>query len=323
MSRACNHSRDDHGHHHDHHSHGHHHGHHHHIPKNFDRRFAIGVALNTGFAAVELVFGFVTNSLALVADALHNFSDVAGLLLAWGGAWLARQNPTAERTYGYRGASILAALGNAGLLLFAVGAITFEAIRRIGAPAESDGMTVMAVAGIGVLVNGFTAMMFWHGQKDDINIRGAFLHMVADAAISVGVVLAALGMMATGWLWLDPAISLAIAVIILAGTWGLAKDSLHLSLAGVPRHIDHAAVKAYLAGLPAVREVHDLHIWAMSTTETALTVHLIRPSAGLDDSFLRRVSKELLEKFKIHHPTIQIEAGDGGDTCQQAPEDVI
>lgn len=328
MHSHCDHAHGDHDHGHDHsHGHGHHHHghghHHHHIPKNFDKRFAIGAALNMGFVLAELLFGFISNSLALIADAMHNFSDVIGLLLAWGGAWLARLIPTATRTYGYRSASILAALANAALLFVAVGGIVFESIRRFFDPAPIDGMTVVWVAGIGIIINTATAMMFFHGQKDDINIRGAFLHMVADALVSVGVVVAALIVMWTGYSWIDPVIGLVIAAVIIWSTWGLARDALHLSLAGVPRNVDQEAVRTYLAGLPGVAEVHDLHIWAMSTTETALTVHLLRPGAQLDDAFLHEVATELQNRFKIHHPTIQVEAGNAGDACKLAPAEVV
>ncbi|MFN7113101.1 MAG: cation diffusion facilitator family transporter [Alphaproteobacteria bacterium] len=320
-AHSCNHDHGAHGHEH-HHGHGHH-GHHHHVPKNFDRRFAIGAAINMIFVVLELVFGFISNSLALIADAVHNFSDVVGLLLAWGGAWLARLMPSARRTYGFRSATILAALANAALLFIVVGAITIEAVHRFFNPAEMASMTVVWVAGIGIVINTATAMMFWHGQKDDINIRGAFLHMAADAAVSLGVVIAALIVMATNWFWIDPVISLVIAAVILWSTWGLAKEALHLSLAGVPPQIDHAAVKAWLAALPGVTEVHDLHIWAMSTTENALTVHLLRPGAALDDGFLHMVAEELQKRFQIHHPTIQIEIGNLQDGCKLAPADVV
>ncbi len=299
------------------------HGHHHHIPKNFDKRFAIGAALNMAFVIAELLFGFISNSLALIADAMHNFSDVVGLLLAWGGAWLARLIPTATRTYGYRSASILAALANAALLFVAVGGILFEALQRFFEPAPIAGMTVVWVAAIGIVINTATAMMFWHGQKDDINVRGAFLHMAADAAVSLGVVIAALIVMATDWYWIDPVISLVIAAVIVWSTWGLARDALHLSLAGVPKNIDQAKVRDYLAALPGVTEVHDLHIWAMSTTETALTVHLLRPGAAPDDTFLHDVGVALQNRFKIHHPTIQVEVGNAKDGCKLAPAEVV
>lgn len=339
---TCTHNHDGHDHDHDHDDHAHEHphdhggshggcgghghgghGHHHHIPKNFDKRFAIGAAINMAFVVAELAFGFISNSLALIADAVHNFSDVVGLLLAWGGAYLARLVPTAQRTYGYRSASILAALANAALLFIVVGGIVFEAFRRFADPLPMAGMTVVWVALVGIVINTATAMMFWHGQKDDINIRGAFLHMAADAAVSLGVVIAALVIMGTGWYWVDPVISLLIAAVICWSTWGLARESLHLSLAGVPRSVDRDAVQAYLAALPGVTEVHDLHIWAMSTTENALTVHLLRPGTGLDDGFLHQVAGELQTRFRIHHPTIQIEIGNAAAGCKLAPADVV
>lgn len=311
------------GHDHGGHGHSHGHGHHHHVPKNFDRRFAIGAAINIVFVVVELVFGFVANSLALIADAIHNFSDVIGLLLAWGGAWLARLLPSARRTYGFRSATILAALTNAALLFVVVGAIVIEAGHRFFTPTETAGMTVVWVALIGIAINGGTAMLFWHGQKDDINIRGAFLHMAADAAVSLGVVLAALGIMATGWQWIDPVISLLIAGVILWSTWGLARESLHLALAGVPPQIDHEEVRKWLGTQPGVTEVHDLHIWAISTTENALTAHLVRPDAAPDDAFLQKTAEELLARFQIHHPTIQVETGKGQEICKLSPPDVV
>lgn len=315
----------DHDHNHDHHGHHHHHGHghHHHVPKNFDRSFAIGAFLNFAFVGAELSFGYQAKSLALVADAVHNFSDVIGLLLAWGAAWLGRLGPTDQRTYGYRGASILAALGNAGLLFLATGGIIIEAVQRFAHPAEISSMTMIYVAGLGIVINFGTAMLFWRGQKDDINLRAAFMHMIGDAAISFGVVFAALVIRAKGWQWLDPASSLTISVIVIVTTWDLAKEAVNLSMAGVPRHIDKAAVEKYLQSLPGVTEVHDLHIWAMSTTETALTAHLLRPNAAPDDHFLTQAAQELNSKFKIHHTTLQIEAGNSPETCILAPAEVV
>jgi cobalt-zinc-cadmium efflux system protein len=307
---------------HDHHDHSHAHGHagHSHAPDNFGRAFAIGVVLNTAIVVAQLVFGYAANSLALIADAAHNFSDVIGLLLAWGAAWLALRQPTQQHTYGYRRASILAALINAGLLLFAVGGITVEAIRRFHEPAAVASQTVIYVAILGIAVNGATALLFMRGRHGDLNIRGAYLHMVADAGISFGVVLAALLIMWTGWLWIDPAISLGIAAVVLASGWGLAKDSVNLALDGVPKGIDLATVERYLRNCDGVIEVHDLHIWAMSTNETALTAHLVRPG-GLDDGFLSKVCDELSHRFNIAHATLQIEAG--SDVCRLAPAEVV
>jgi cobalt-zinc-cadmium efflux system protein len=310
-------------HHHDHdhpagHGHGHSHG-----PNSFGRAFAIGVTLNLVIVAAELVFGYLANSLSLISDAAHNFTDVVGLLLAWGGAWLAARQPTARYTYGFRRASILAALANAALLLVATGGILIEALHRFQNPQPVATGTVMAVAALGIVVNGATAVMFMSGRKDDLNIKGAFLHMVGDAGISFGVVVGAALVAVTGWLWLDPAISVAIAVAVLWSSWGLARDSINLALDAIPREINHEAVQAYLRGLPGVSEVHDLHIWAMSTTETALTAHLVRPGAGLDDRMLHETCRQLELRFKIRHATLQIEAGDTEFECHLAPAHIV
>ena len=298
--------------HHDHsHAHDHSHGHagHSHAPDSFGLAFAIGATLNTAFVIAELIFGYAANSLALISDAIHNLSDVIALLLAWGAAWLSQKQPTQRHTYGYRRASILAALFNAGLLLVAVGGIVVEAVNRLAVPAPVAGLTVILVAALGVAVNGFTALLFMRGRHGDLNIRGAYLHMAADAGVSLGVVVAALIIMLTGWLWLDPAISLVIAAVVFWSGWGLARDSVNLALDGVPRGIELAKVRDYLAGLEGVSEVHDLHIWAMSTNETALTAHLVRPG-GYDDQFLHHVCEQLAHRFNIHHATLQIEAVD-------------
>ena len=306
-----------HGHGHDHEDPGHRHGGRHlHASGGYDRALAVGIALNTGFVVIEGAFGLLTGSLALLADAGHNMSDVFGLLLAWGGALLTRRRPTYGRTYGLKKSSVMAALVNAMMILVAAGAIAWEAVRRFGDPQPVAEGTVMVVAGIGVVVNGATALLFASGRRRDINIRGAFVHMAADAAVSLGVVAAALLMMATGWLWLDPAMSLVIVLIIAVGTWGLLRDSLNMALDAVPAGVDREAVEGYLAALPGVSEVHDVHIWAMSTTETALTVHLVRPGAGIDDGFLAKASKELHERFAIAHATFQVE---NGDTCHLVP----
>jgi cobalt-zinc-cadmium efflux system protein len=307
---------------HDHHDHSHAHGHpgHSHAPDSFGFAFAVGVALNTVFVVAELVFGYAANSLALISDAVHNFSDVIALLLAWAAGWLAGKRPTDQRTYGYRRASILAALVNAGLLLVAVGGIAVEAIDRIRTPAEVAGWTVVLVAALGIVVNGGTALMFMRGRHRDLNIRGAYLHMAADAGVSFGVVVAAFVIMLTGWQWVDPAISLCIAAVVLVSGWGLARDSVNLALDGVPKGIELAGVRDYLGQLEGVIEVHDLHIWAMSTSETALTAHLVRPG-GYDDSFLHGVCAELSHRFNIHHATLQIEAG--SDVCKLAPAELV
>jgi len=299
------------------------HGHHHHAhgPASYDRAFAIGTALNLGFVLVEAVFGVIANSVALLADAGHNLSDVLALLLAWGAAWLTRRQPTSRHTYGFGSSSILASLINAMLLLVAVGAIAFEAIGRIFRPEPVAEFTVIWVAAAGILVNGATAWMFMRGRERDINIRGAYLHMASDAAVSAGVVVAAIAIWATGWYWLDPLASLAISVVIVLGSLDLLKESTRLAMAAVPGGVDRAGVERYLAALPGVSAVHDLHIWAISTTETALTAHLVRPAMGPDDEFLRGVAAELRTRFGIGHCTIQVEH-DGAD-CHLAPTDVI
>ncbi len=305
------------------HDHGHDHSHgggHAHAPATFDRAFLIGVVLNTGFVAIEAFYGFVSNSLALVADAGHNLSDVAGLLLAWAAAWLGRRAPTPHRTYGYGRTTILAALGNAALLLIAIGAIAWEAVQRIQHPEPVSGGTVTVVAAVGIAVNTATALMFMRGRKSDINVRGAFLHMAADAGVSAGVVLAGLAIGFTGWLWLDPVVSLGIVVVIALGTWGLLKDSMAMAIDAVPSGIDPTAVDTYLRGLPEVRDVHDLHIWPLSTTSTALTVHLVTDRAEIDDAQTKRVASGLRERFGIGHATVQFERG--GD-CHLAPAEVV
>jgi len=302
---------------------GHHHDHdHHHAPRDFGGAFAIGVALNAAFAVIEAAFGFVSGSLALLADAGHNLSDVLGLLLAWGASYLARRRPSGRRTYGLGRTSILAALVNALLLYAAVGAIAWEAVGRLSEPGRLVPTTIIVVAAIGVAVNTLTALLFMAGRKHDLNVRGAFQHMAADAAVSLGVVAGGLIIRRTNWLWLDPALSLVIAAVIAYSTWDLLWQSLELALDSVPRGIDPELVRAYLAGLPGVAAVHDLHIWGMSTTETALTVHLVRPGAGPDDDWLHDVMHELHDRFGIVHSTIQVETG-SGKACRLAPDDVV
>ena len=306
------------------HDNGHSHGHgHSHAPADFNRAFAIGVALNTGFVIVEVVYGFMANSLALLADAGHNLGDVLGLLMAWAAAVLVKRRPTARRTYGLKRSSILASLFNAVLLLVAVGMILWEAVQRLARPEPVVETTVIWVAAIGIAINTATALMFLRGGKDDINIRGAFLHMAADAAVSLGVVIAAAAVMMTGWLWLDPAVSIAIALVITYGTWSLLSASINLALDAVPANIDPQKIDAYFAALPGVTEVHDLHIWAMSTTEVALTAHLVRPGAGLDDELLGKVCHDMQEKFGIGHVTVQVEQGDPDHACRLAPAEVV
>lgn len=315
---------------HDHAGHGHgHHGHSHglgghsHAPANFDRAFAIGATLNIGFVVIEAAYGLFANSLALLADAAHNLGDVLGLLMAWGAVVLARRRPTRKRTYGYGRSSILASLANATVLLISVGGIAVEAIQRLMNPEPIAGTTVMIVALIGVLINGFTAWMFMSGAKGDINIKGAFQHMAADALLSLGVVVAALVIGFTGWLWLDPVTSLVIGAVITIGTWGLLKEALNLALDAVPASVDHAAVDAYLRGLPDVIDVHDLHIWALSTTETALTAHLVRSAGSFDDGVTMRVAQAMKQKFGIGHVTIQLETAAESARCALAPEEVV
>jgi cobalt-zinc-cadmium efflux system protein len=296
------------------------HGHSEHAPSN-NLAFAVGIVLNLGFVGVEVAYGIAANSLALLSDAAHNLGDVFGLLIAWGAIYLGKSLPTKRRTYGLRRSSILAALVNAIVLLIAVGAIVWEAAGRIGQPEAVQGSTVIWVAGVGVIINTVSALLFMAGRKKDLNVRGAFLHMAADAVVSLAVVLIGLGIYATGWNWLDPAVSILICGPIVWGTWSLLRESLDLAMDAVPAGIDLHAVEAYLAGLPGVLAVHDLHIWGMSTTEVALTVHLVMPEPPADDVFLGGVCHELRHRFEIGHVTIQVERGDF--VCHQAPANVV
>jgi cobalt-zinc-cadmium efflux system protein len=298
--------------------HGHSHG-----PVSYTRAFAIGIALNLAFVAAETIYGLRANSLALLADAGHNFTDVLGLLLAWGAAVLSKRLPTLRRTYGVRRFSILAALGNAILLLIAICALAWEALGRFRHPEPVAPGIVMWVAAVGIAVNAITALMFASGRKGDVNIRGAFLHMAADAAVSATVVIAAIVIAVTGWVWVDPAVSLLVVVVIAFGTWGLLRESIDLALDAVPRGVSPETVEAYLRNLPGVGEVHDLHIWGMSTTEAALTAHLIKPDLIDDDAFLRAVCKELHDRFGIEHSTLQIERGHGPTPCGLASAEVV
>ena len=288
------------------HSHSHDHGHAH-GAADFGRAFAVGIALNLGFVIVEAIYGFIANSMALLADAGHNLSDVLGLVVAWAGAAMAKRASSPRFTYGLKKASILAALINGLFLLVAVGAIGAEAVRRLFNPAPTDGETVMIVAGIGIVINGATALMFARGREHDINIRGAYLHMAADAAVSAAVVFAGLVILWTGQQWVDPVMSLAVAAIILWGSIGLIKESVWMSLAGVPAGIDVDQVEAALAQLPGVETVHDLHVWPLSTTETALTAHLVAPAVASTDELLGTARAMLHDRFRIEHCTIQIE----------------
>lgn len=303
-------------------AHSHNHGHSH-EPTSYNRAFIISVALNTGFVIIEAVYGIFANSLALLADAGHNLSDVLGLLFAWGASILARRLPTPRRTYGLRRSSILAALLNAILLLVASGAIAWEAIRRFVEPSPVSGGTIIGVAAVGIVINTVSALMFMSGRENDLNIRGAFLHLVADAVVSLGAVLAGIAIVTTGWLWFDPVISLIIVVVIVVGTWQLLQESINLVTDAVPAGIEPLAVRTYLTELPGVTGVHDLHIWGMSTTETALTVHLIMPDGHPGDAFLVEVNKELHDHFSIEHTTIQIEFGNPNYPCVLANEGVV
>ncbi|HEY3118923.1 MAG TPA: cation diffusion facilitator family transporter [Chloroflexota bacterium] len=284
----------------------------------YDRAFLIGLCLNLSLVVVEAGFGFLSGSLALLADAGHNLTDVLALGLAWGAAVVSRRAPSARRTYGWRRSSILVALVNAVVLLLVIVGITWEAIHRLLEPSPVTGTTVMIVAGAGVLVNAISALLFLRGREDDLNIRSAFLHLASDALVSLGVVLAGGMILLTGWVWLDPAISLVIGVVILLTTWGLLRDAVDLAMDAVPGGVDIDAVRLYLSQVTGVAEVHDLHIWAMSTTETALTVHLVMPERATD-SLLNEISAELHEHFEIGHATLQIEEGDPEFPCILAP----
>jgi cobalt-zinc-cadmium efflux system protein len=286
------------------------------------RAFAIGVILNTAFVAAEVTAGLWTGSLALLADAGHNLSDVLSLLLAWGATVLARRAPTSRRTYGLRKGTILASLANAVLLLIAVGAIVSEAVHRLAQPAAMDTGVVMATASLGVLINGATAMLFMRGSHADLNVRGAFLHMAADAGVSLAVVAGAFVMARTGILWIDPALSLIIAGVIVLGTWSLLRDSMDLALDAAPRGIDVDEVRRWLRDLPGVEDVHDLHVWAISTTETAMTAHILRPANADGDRFLHMACEGLERRFRIGHATLQVET-DAAHACRLAPAEVV
>jgi cobalt-zinc-cadmium efflux system protein len=286
---------------------------HHHGPATYDRAFALGVSLNVIFVVTEAVFGVIAESTALLADAAHNFSDVLGLVLAWGASYLSRRPRSARRTYGWRSSSILAALLNAVVLLVVTGGMAWEAVQRFGTPAQVGGGIVAWVALLGVGINTATALFFMSGRKKDLNIRGAFLHMVADAAVSAGVVVAGVAILVTGWVWIDPVVTLLIAAVILGSTSGLLRESVNLALHAVPEGIDPEAVEAYLMSLPGVTAVHDVHIWAMSTTETALTAHLVKQDARDDDAIIADATRGLHDRFRIEHTTLQWERGP--DAC--------
>jgi cobalt-zinc-cadmium efflux system protein len=306
------------------HDHPHHHHAHHHAPPRHDLAFAVGIALNVAFVIVEAVFGSLAHSVALVADATHNLGDVLGLGLAWGASVLARWQPSSRRTYGWRGTTILAALANAVLLLVAVGGVAWEAIKRLmGPPAGVEGWTMLVVAAVGVAVNSASALFFLRDRKTDANIRGAFLHLMMDAAVSLGVVLAGAVILRTGWTWLDPAVSLVVSLVVLVGTWRLLRSAIDLALHAVPEQIDPKEVRAFLARLPGVIEVHDLHIWAMSTTEIALTAHLVMPGNSCSPRFLHDVCASLQDKFEIGHATLQVDPDEAPLPCALAPEHTV
>jgi cobalt-zinc-cadmium efflux system protein len=307
------------------HGHDHHQGRggHHHAPANFGKAFAIGIGLNLAYVVGEAFYGVIAHSLALLADAGHNLGDVLGLGGAWLASILSQRQPGGRYTYGLRRSSILAALGNAIVLLVVTGGIAWEGIRRLIDPEPAAGSIIMVVAAVGIAINGLTAFLFMSGRKDDLNIKGAFLHMASDAFVALGVVIAGAVIMWTGWLWLDPAISLVVSVIIVIGTWSLLRDSVNFSLDAVPPGVNQEKVATFLHKLPGVVEVHDLHIWGMSTTETALTAHLVRPGASIDDDMLHDACEELREHFGINHATFQIEDGTGAHPCSLRPAEVV
>lgn len=288
---------------------------HSHQTGDYNRAFAVGITLNVVFVVVEAGYGVLAESLALIADAGHNLTDVVSLLLAWGASVLASKAATEKRTYGLRKATVMASLSSSILLLVALGGITWEAIGRLANPAPVEGTTVIVVAGIGVAINTVTALLFIKGQKDDLNIKAAFLHMAADAGVSLGVVVAGILMLLKGWLWIDPVISLVIVAVILVGTWGLLKDSMNYAMDAVPEGIDMSALKRYLMGFDSVDRIHDLHVWPLSTTEIALTVHLVVKDTQLDNNFLRHLQQHFHDHFGIDHSTIQIETATDEDLC--------
>lgn len=288
-----------------------------------DRAFAFGIALNVAFVVVESISGVLASSTALLADAVHNLSDVLGLVVAWGASALARRKATPRHTYGLRGSTILGALANALLLVVVVGGLAWEALDRLRDPEPAQGVTMLVVAAFGVLVNGASALLFLRGRKRDANIRGAFLHLLADAAVSLAVVIAGAIIWRTAWLWVDPAASLLISAVVLMSTWGLLKEALHLALSGVPMHVDSLQVRAYLADLPGVCDVHDLHIWPMSTTEVAMTAHLVMPWPAQPPDFLPGIERDLRDRFAIDHATIQVDPLHAGEVCPRTEDDAV
>lgn len=291
------------------------HDHHHHNSADYNRAFAIGVALNSLFVVIEVVYGFIADSIALIADAGHNLSDVLSLLLAWGASILAKRAATDQRTYGFRKATVMASLISAVLLLLALGGIASESVGRFFNPAPVQGMTVIVVAAIGVVINTLTALLFVRGQRHDLNLRGAFLHMAADAGVSLGVVFAGIVILFKGWHWIDPVVSLLIVAVIFAGTWGLLRDSLDHAMDAVPRGIDLGAIRHYLASLDNVQSLHDLHVWPLSTSEVALTVHLVVDDETIDNEFLSQIQLHLHDHYGIEHSTLQVETLAGEAEC--------
>jgi len=298
----------------------HNHHHHDHVPMNYNRAFSLGIALNILFVIVEVFYGLYAHSLALIADAGHNLSDVFSLLLAWGAYWLSKKAPTPTRTFGLKKVTVLASLFSTLLLLVALGVIFYEAVERLVSPQPVSGITVIIVAGIGVVINSLTAYLFLHGAKSDLNVKAAYMHMVADAAVSVGVVLAGVAIMFTGWLWIDPVLSILIVVLVFMGTWGLLKDSVNLSIDAVPETIDTEEVKRYLLSLPGIVSLHDLHIWSLSTTQTALSVHLVTRNDIPDNRLLERIQEHLHHHFDIPHVTVQMEKAEEGFVCSLEKE---
>jgi len=308
---------------HDHHDHDHHDHHHHAAPSGNQRAFAVGIGLNLAFVVIEVVFGIRSHSLALVADAGHNFGDVLGLGLAWGAMALATVKPSKRRTFGFRRATIVASVVNAAILLFVTGGLTWEAVQRLLAPQPAQGKTMIAVALVGAVINTVSALLFLRDRKSDLNLQAAFTHLAGDAALAVGVAIAGGLILLTGWVWLDPAVSIFLALAIVVGTWSLLRKSMNLMLDAVPDGIDPEEVSLFLGALPAVLEVHDLHIWAMSTTETALTAHLVMPRNSCEPAFLANVCKDLHHKFRIDHATLQLDPDDAPRPCALAADEVV
>lgn len=299
------------------------HSHHHPTPKNYTLAFAIGTTLNIIFVIIEAIFGFLSNSLALIADAGHNLGDVLALLLAWGATYLAQRKPTNTKTYGLRRGTILAAFVSSLILLMTMSIVAWEALGRFAVPSEVNSMTIIVVAAIGVAINTATALLFFSSQHDDLNIRAAFIHMAADAGVSLGVVIAGMAIMFTSMFWIDPAISLVIVVVIVISTWGVFRDSFNLAMDGVPKGIDVEEVRNFILQQDGITAIHDLHVWGMSTTQVALTAHIVRDTANLDDEFLQQLCTGLQNKFGIIHPTIQIESGKNAHLCDQAHHDSV